>query len=145
MADVATIIRDLLVTASVGVSGAASPTTDNSIWVSKMPTTPDQVISVLHTGGFAANPKWLVDFPSVQVMVRGVKGGYVTAQAKGQAVKDALLGLPSQDVLGDRVTEVNMLGDMVSAGYDESNRPLFSLNFRLIVEPATGTNRTALP
>ena len=40
-----------------------------------------KVIGLIDTGGLEANPKFLLDFPSVQVMVRGERGGYVAAFA----------------------------------------------------------------
>ena len=66
------------------------------------------------------------------------------AKAQAQAVKDALLGLPAQVVLGDRIDGITMQGDIIPLGYDENKRPEFSLNFRSIVEPASGTNRISL-
>ncbi len=137
MTDVSETLVDLLVTAGVGTKGG-------TLFVGRLPTTPDAAIAAVITGGTPPNPKWLLDFPSVQVLTRGAKGGYQAAYTKAQAVKDALLGLPSQDVNGDRFVSVLLLGDLASLGFDESNRIIFSLNFSLIIEPATGTNRTAL-
>jgi len=137
-------VKDLLVAAGVGTFAASSGW---AIHVGKIPANPgavDTAIGIIQSGGLAPNPKWLVDYPSIQVMVRGAMGGYVSARAKAQAIKDALLGIPSQDSNGDRLVQINMLGDIASIGFDESNRPLFSINFRLIIEPATGTNRSSL-
>ena len=141
MANVAVGIKDLLVTAGVGVFGATSGW---GIYIGKKPDKPHSVVSVLNVGGIGANPKWLLDFPSIQVMVRGDPNGYVAAQSKAQEVKDALLGLPSQDVNGDRFVSIVMFGDIANLGFDENNRVELSLNFSLIVEPATGTNRLPL-
>ncbi len=141
MTDVAIGAKDLLVAAGVGAFNASSGW---SIHISKLPSKPDTAVSVVRTGGPPGNPRWLLDFPTVQVMVRGAANGYQAAESKVQAVKDTLLGLPSQDIGGDRWVAVNMLGDPVFLGYDENNRPKWSLNFPLIIEPATGANRIAL-
>ena len=142
MADPAEGIKDLLVAAGVGVFAA---TTGWSIQVGKEPTKPDTVVTVYNTGGLAPNPKWLLDDPTVQVSIRGAKNGRVASRAKAQEVKDALLGLPSQDLNGDRWVSVTGIGDITDIGFDESNRPMHTVNFKLIIEPATGTNRAALP
>ena len=137
MANYAVGMKDILETASIG-------TFKTDLFVGKMPEEPDAAVSVMRSGGKNANPKWLLDEPSLQVIVRGDKNGYEDAEAKAQDVKDALLGLPSQDVNGDRWVQVNMIGDIVPLGFDEQNRAMFSLNWALIIEPAAGTHRLAL-
>jgi hypothetical protein len=136
-------LKDLLVAASVG---AFEATTGWGIYIGKHPKTPDSVIVIASSGGFAPDPKWLLDFPTFQIRIRGNKGGYQEATLKAKDVKDTLLGLPSQDVNGDRWVSVRMLSDNTLLGYDENDRPMFSMNFTLITEPATSglTNRQAL-
>ena len=137
MANYAVSMKDILEAAGIG-------TFKTDLFVGKMPEDPDAAVSVMRSGGKSANPKWLLDEPSMQVRVRGEINGYVDAEAKAQAVKDALLGLPSQDINGDRWVQVNMIGDIVPLGFDEQNRAMFSLNWGLIIEPAAGTYRLAL-
>ena len=136
-------IKDLLVAASVGTFAATSGW---GIFINKEPAAPNTTITIFDTGGFTPNPKWLLDYPSVQVRVRGDKSGYVDAQTKIIQVKDVLLGLDSQDLNGDRWVAVNMQGDILSLSNDQNERPLFVVNFRLIIQPAASaeTNRTAL-
>ena len=141
MADPLEGAKDLLVTAGVGTFGAASGW---SIDIAKFPETPDSVVALMPRSGLAPNPAWLLDFPGIQILVRGDRGGYIVAQAKAQAIKDALLGLPSQTIDGDRWVSITMDGDIGFLHFDENNRPIFSLNFRLIIQPASGTNRIAL-
>ena len=107
---------------------------------------PDKVIVVSDTGGEPANPKWLLDFPSAQVMVRGVVGGYIAAFNEVNDVKELLLGIPSQTLNGDQWVSLTMGSDVAFIGSDDNQRPMFSLNLRLIAEPNTSpeTNRLAL-
>jgi hypothetical protein len=137
MTDYAVSMKDILVAAGVG-------TFATDLFVGKLPRTPDACVSVMQTGGKDSNPKWLLDYPSMQVMVRGAKNDYQGAYAKAVAVKDALIGYPSQDVNGDRWVQVNQLGDLMSLGFDEEDRAMFSLNWSLIIEPASGTYRITL-
>lgn len=140
MANIAEGMKDLLVTAGVGTEAAASGW---GIWIGKFPAK-DTAVVVMHTGGITPNPRYLLDRPSMQVLVRGAPNRYTAAWDKAQAVKDALLGLPSQDIDSDRWVAINMIGDITNLGFDDNNRVTFSLNFSLIIEPATGTNRVAL-
>lgn len=141
MVDPAQGVSDLLVAAGIGVFAA---TTGWGIFISKLPESPDTSIQISGAGGPPSNPKWLLDYPRVQVIVRGAKGGYQGAYTKATAVNDALLGLPSQALNGDRWVAINQSSGLAFMGYDDSNRPLLSLNYLLTIEPATGTNRTAL-
>ena len=77
-------------------------------------------------------------------MVRGEPNGYEDAYVKCRDIKNAILGLPSQDIGADRWVSVSMLSDIAFLGYSEQNQPMFSLNFKIIIEPATGTYRTSL-
>lgn len=129
---------------SIGVIGASSGW---AIFVSREPDgsgIPDSVITVFDTGGFPANPKFLLDEPTTQVRVRGDINQYISTFSKIQAIKDLLLGLPSQSIGGTFYTGIWVLGDILSLGYDDSNRPILVINFRIIREPASGTNRQAV-
>jgi hypothetical protein len=76
----------------------------------------------------------------LQIRVRGGVDDYPGAWQRINDVKEALLGLPSQDLEGDRWTAVNTVGDIVYLGHDEKSRPEFTLNFRCIVEPAVNSS-----
>ena len=143
LASVAEGIKDLLVAASVGVFNASSGWT---IHIGREVTSPDTCITIARTGGLPSNPAYLLDYPNIQVRVRGSASGYQTAETKACEVKDALLGLPSQDLNGDRWVSITQLADIVHIGFDDSSRPLFTVNFALIIEPATSplTNRIPL-
>lgn len=143
MANPAEMLADLLVTAGIATKGAQ---TGWNVFVGKMPERPSSAISIQLTGGTAPNPRWLLDFPSVQALIRGDENAYQAAYTKAVQVKDALLGLPSQTIGTDRIVHVNGLGDIASLGFDESNRVMFSVNFAMIIEPGTSpeTNRVPL-
>jgi hypothetical protein len=80
------------------------------------------------------------------INIRGEQNAYVETYNKAVHVKSALLGYIPHDRGGDRWDAINMLGDVGFIGYDKNNRPEFSTNFALIIEPAapTGTNREPL-
>ena len=107
----------------------------------------DKLITFLDTGGEPSNPKWLLDFPTVQVVVRGGANDYKNIWKVAKAIKDLLLGITSQTINGDKYVSVTELSTIAFIGRDDSNRPMFSINFNIIVEPQTNseTNRSALP
>jgi hypothetical protein len=136
--------KTLLVAASVGSN---TPSADWAIHVSKMPDRPDRVIAIFDSGGTEnPNPKWLLDYRSIAVQVRGKVSDYALAYNKALEVKDALLGLPAQTVGGDRWDGVTMISDIAFVGRNENDQPILSLNFRIIIEPADNalTNRDEL-
>lgn len=136
-------IKDLLVTASIGTFAA---TTGWGIFIAREPLKPDQAITVYDTGGLAPDPKWLLDYPSVQIRIRGNKGDYQGTFIKAKQCKDVVLGCPSLDLNGDRWVSIVGLGDLISLGHDDNERPQFTTNFRLIIQPAASaeTKRIAL-
>ncbi len=132
-------IRDLLV-AHVAVS----------LWqleIGTMPDTPDRIIVITDTGGVEPNPKWLLDFPTIQVMIRGNANGHLDTWREAKAVKDILLGIASfTSADGDRWVAINQNGDLAHIGRDDGMRPLFTINFAIILEPQVvgNSNRLAL-
>ena len=63
------VLKDLLVT-HVGTSGWA-------LEIGAMPDSPNEVIMISDTVGIEPNPKFLLDFPTCQDMVRGNANGYL--------------------------------------------------------------------
>jgi hypothetical protein len=131
-------------------NGVCSKVGDNLPWplyFSREPSgtsSEDAVVTLYNTGGSEGSPKWLLDFPTVQARVRGKPNGYEESRAKAQEVRDALQGIDSFDALdgsGDRIVSVRLRTEIADIGYDDKNRPLHTVNFDLIVEPAQGTNR----
>ena len=132
-------IKDLLVAANLGAFGSGVW----PIYISKMPDTTDQCIAIYDSGGQSPDPKWLLDYPNVVVMVRAKT--YPDASSKIRAIRSKLLGLPSQDLNGDRWVSVTQLGDIVDVGRDEKDRQVLTTTYRLIIEPATDALTNRLP
>lgn len=129
--------KAILVTKSVGVF-PGSDTTAWSIRISRRSELPNAQIVLFDGPGGVANPRWLLDEPHITAMVRGEKDGYSAGYAKMREVKDALLGIEPFTVSpgGDRWDGCLAVGDIMHIGYDEQDRPLFSMEFRLYHEPA---------
>lgn len=135
-------MKDLLVAAGYVFGGSATW----AVYVGKQPDTPNRVITLYDAGGLAPNPRWLLDYPSVQIRVRGDKDSQ-EAWIKAKEVRDRLLGKESYTAVnGDRIVHVNGIGDVALTGYDDKVRPEYVFNLRLITEPAVqaGDNREPL-
>jgi hypothetical protein len=144
--DAETIIKDMLNDAGIGVADP-STTVGWAIFSGPPPQDPANCISIMVAGGLMPNPAWAIDYPSVQVRVRGEVNTYEDTKVKARTIKDLLLGHdPYVHVSGDRVDIFTMIGDLVSMPPDETGRPVFVLNFRLTIEPAAGpgTSRMSL-
>ena len=147
-------IKTVLLNASPAVGVFGTPTTTQiksgtwGVFVSKQPDDQnglDRCVTIYDTGGLDSNPRWLLDYPTIQVMVRGKPGEYQETYAKALEVKNLLLGLPSQNIGDVRWVQVNIRGDIGFIGYDSSRRPEFSVNFQLILEPDPTANSNREP
>lgn len=114
--------------------------------IGRLVPAPDKVVAILDTGGVGAEPGMNIDYPTVQVLIRGDKSdsGYKDSYAKAAAVRDALLGIPSGPTVYPELTSCTQRGHITSMGYDDKDRPLWSLNFALITEPTIAGYREVL-
>lgn len=136
-------VKDILVAASLGVFTSPS-NSDWNIKISKLVDEPDRVIAIFDVGGNRPDPRWLLDYPHVQVMVRGKTYGETFTKMKD--VFDALQGRYPGTVNGDNWDGIFANTHPAHIGYDEKDRPIFSVTFKLFVEPANvaGDNRDVL-
>lgn len=119
---------------------------DWRLYVGVQPKIPDRVITLYDAGGLAPNPRWLLDYPSVQIRVRGNQGDYNNAWEQAKKVRNLLLGVASYTAGdGDRIVSVTAIGDIAFMGLDDSQRPEHVCNLRLIIEPATDVNTQREP
>ena len=134
-------IKDLLEAAFVGTFAAGAGW---ALAVGAPMTSPDTCITCVDGPGQSPYANLALNFPSVQVLVRGNPGDYVGAHDKGRDAIDAVLGAGYQSVNGDLWGGITQMGDLAFLGYDEKNRPIFSANFSINVEPATTGHRQAI-
>ena len=114
---------------------AGVQTTGWTIYVGGLMTEDDQQIVVRHIGGKAGEIALAIDYPAIQLLVRGQQGpgGYESAYEKLINCRDALVRIPSGPTAFPNLTLVKTIGDVLDLGRDDKSRPLFSLNLSLIV------------
>ena len=118
-------IAGILATAGVG-------TIATDLFVSEQPDLPDECVTVFDTGGFPPESNYIYKKPTVNIRVRGKRGGYVNAYAVAKSVQDALHDLTNEDIDSvNRIISVWCMGDVIALGKDEQGRPQLSLNFRI--------------
>lgn len=131
------------------VLAAASPAVISSTWpvfIGNMPSDPDRCMSIRDYGGLTAEVGLAVDYPKVQVKLRGSRGATSYPETYDQAKKvfDALVGIPSRPVAWPNLVSVVPVGHIVPIGRDQSDRELITVNFQLIVAFDTAGHREAI-
>lgn len=137
-------IKDILVAASVG--GFAG-TTGWQINISREAASPHTVITIYNSGSWQeASAKWKIDFPTLQIRVRGNPDGWLAAESKMAEVSNTLLGLTPQTVNNTDYRGIWKSGDTFQLAYDETSRPILVQNFRVASEPSStvSDNRLSL-
>lgn len=127
---------------TAGITGTALTFNLN---IGGWPSAPDKAILINQSGGRPPYPRLAINFPSVQVMVRGKASGYVEARDEMRKVCNILLGLGNITVTGgDIFRSCNQIGDVFNMGQDDNSRPMFSSNWWFIVIPSDLGNRVAI-
>ena len=98
----------------------------------------------IDSGGRAGEVLIPIEYPTVQILVRGSagQGGYTASYDKAEGIHAFLQGIPQNPPQFLRLTSCVAIGFVNWLGRDESDRPQWSLNFQLITEPVTAGNRT---
>lgn len=117
-------------------------TTD--IFIASEPSSPDECITLYNTaGGEAPSPKFLLDFPGLQVRSRA--NSYETAYANLLEVFDLLVGRAAFIKNTTRYTGIIALTNIFEIGQDENERRILAVNLKLFVEPANASqHRSAI-
>jgi hypothetical protein len=113
--------------------GALAPTTDSwPIYEGQFPETTQQCLMVKDTGGRPPEVKVAIDYPSVQILVRGGQEDYMAVREKAQDVFVALHAIDSSPTPYPELTSCLGLAP-VFLGYDANKRPVWAVNFNCIV------------
>lgn len=125
-------IKDILILSTSGLNLVFGTT----LHVSREPSSPDQVVTVFDTGGFP--PEVLIgtdsrgmEKPTIQIRVRGNKKAYNLTYDLAEDIKDALHTLTNTTINGTKYVAIWLESDILFLGYDENDRPIFTLNFLL--------------
>jgi len=91
----------------------------------------DLAVAVTDTGGYRAQGNFTWRRPTIQVLVRGPRGDYDAGYAMALDCMNELHAIADETIAGARYIMILASSDILFAGYDESHRPLFSVNFEI--------------
>lgn len=111
------------------------------LWKSRMPDSTqvaDRAVALIETGGYAPEASVDVDKPGLWVRTRGApitssSSAYEEARTKAAEVQAALHAMQPGTVGTTHYVGVWAEQSAFFAGYDDSERPVFSQNFRVQV------------
>lgn len=99
-------------------------TSVSNVFVGSIPATPDNVVGIYNTGGFARSLSGTkLEEPTFQIRIRN--SSYATGETLCNSIKDLLHGKTATGIL-----IIAQQGDILDLGRDEQNRQEFSMNFR---------------
>lgn len=119
----------------------------SSGWTGKIGHFPetDNVIAVMDGPGRTPEVVVATDYPTIQILLRGDKSptSYATSYAQAEAIFLALQALPTLPPPTEypELTSILARTSIAPMGRDDSNRPLFSMNFNLITTPVNAGYR----
>jgi hypothetical protein len=124
-----------------GAFGAHSSqgTLGSTIFLGKMPATPDYCVTLYEYEGmapmesFGGNP-YDINMPRIQIVVRGARDDYPTARNGARTIKDLLADLTDVTISSTKVLRVASLGSTIPLGLDDKDRPRIAANFQAYVE-----------
>lgn len=126
---------DALVIPAQGVYNVlvAASITDWALAIGRMTDGPDKQLVALDTGGKAGEVAVAIDYPTVQLLIRGGVGAdqYGPTFRKLKEARAALVAIPARPIQFPELAGITAIGDVVFLKYDEKERPLFSCNLQL--------------
>lgn len=137
------IIKDLLVADGYTFGGIA----DWAVYIGYKPPEPKNIIVLSDTPGASPDPKWRIDYPTVQADIRCNTSSYKVGSNHMRRIKELCLGITPYNHGNDRVVSVSLLGEPGYAGLDEEGMAVFVVNIQMILMPEgnTGDHREDLP
>ena len=119
-------IADLLILSSSGLSFVQG----TDLFIGQEPDIPDECITIYDRPGFAPeNIIEVYDKPGFMVRIRGAKKDYSGAYNNAQDIKEYLHKMADETINATRYIGIWAEGDANFIGYDDNNRPIFTLNF----------------
>jgi hypothetical protein len=92
----------------------------------------DKVVTVFDTGGLEPATYATLLSPNIQVRIRGDAGEFTESFTLAETVRNTLHGVKNTTVGGTRYISIIASTEINFLGYDDNNRPLWSINFRIM-------------
>lgn len=117
-------IAAYLATGGIGTVGS-------TIFVAKMPDSPDVCISLVERAGMSPDPITTIERPGFRVLCRNVdtKAGNQAAYAKAYAIKKLLHRKVGESIGGVLYHRLDATGNPTFNGSDQRGRPIYEISF----------------
>lgn len=100
------------------------------------PNAPDKCAVVKLTGGFPTSQWTGKKQPSFQIRVRGEERGQSEVEERAYAIHEALTNLQNVKIGNHSVVIIRSMNSTpIHIGDDENNRPIYSMNFDMVIRP----------
>lgn len=114
-------------------TNASDLTLGTNLFLSKMPEAPDLCVAIFEFEGLPpietfGESGFIVERPSVQVMVRAGREDYVTARDKAVTLRNLISQISNTSLSGVDILRVASVGSVMPLGTDELERPLIVFN-----------------
>lgn len=134
MSEILDVIGSALQTAGVGTLGS-------SIFLSRMPASPDAAITVYETG--AGYPVYVqgstvgaaLVVANIQIVARAAREDYQAARTRISAATAALEALNDSSISGIRILRAEQIGTPSPLGLDDNDRPRVSMTYTVTYDP----------
>lgn len=92
----------------------------------------DKIVTVLDTPGLDPATYTTLLAPNAQVRIRGNAGEFDDSFTLAETVRNTLHAVKNTTVGGTRYIHIIATSDLNWLGYDDNNRPLWTINFRIL-------------
>jgi len=116
-------ISDYLVATTALVFGT-------DLFIGTLPEQTGITICLFDTSGMGPEPNAIRN-PTIQVLVRGVPGGYEAAYAQMESILVELHALANTAINSTQYIQIWKLTEPIHVGNDEKGRPIFSCTLRI--------------
>lgn len=123
-------LKGLLVAAGIGTFG-------EDIFISQEPDKPDFAITLFDTTEGEPDTWELIEYPRVQIRVRGNPNNYLEAYNKATEIKNEFQAFINQLIGTTNYIGIWVASGITNLGYDDNSRPLLVMNLRIQRAPTT--------
>lgn len=124
-------ICEILSSAGLGTLGV-------DLFYSDLPATiSGTIVGIFDTGGYPPDDNALLENfnPTVMARIKGRRDNYQQAYDKAYSIFSTLNGQHNVSVTDFRIILISALSDILWIGYDDDNRPEFTINFLAMRTP----------
>lgn len=123
-------IKDYLLVQSAESGSDLELVFKTNLFIGILPESTQLIVSLFDTSGESPEPNEIMN-PTLQIMVRGIQGGYEAAYAKMESIVSLLHALSNTTINSTKYIQIWKMSEIMHVGNDDKTRPIFSCNLRI--------------